>query len=359
MKKSFIYFIKTLIFPVIIFGVNFSIDFDSSKEFYQKFVSDLNYHDSLTIKSNIIERQLVKNRILYSKITDFKNTIVLGSSRSQLIGIPIGMNVSNFSVSGAVIGDFHNIYDLLEENKVKIDTIYMEISPWIFNDNNGEIRYQDWSESHLKTNFNKFLSINYFFYNINPLKYYPVNNRKGFIWYSDGTIKYASEFENIDELEAMKIYLNKKHIYHLKGFNSLKNLNKNSLEKLLFKMTSKCSYVILVKHPYPPLISDKILNRYPNIKKTDSILNEISSDFELTVLGSFYSDELNINNHDYYDGMHLTPKGLKKLLKHNGTPRKILDSSKLLSIGWNPKAGLITGIKKVYSHLEANQFLFN
>lgn len=45
--------------------------------------------------------------------------------------------------------------------------------------------------------------------------------------------------------------------------------------------------------------------------------------------------------------------------KPNGTPRKILDSSKLMSIGWKPKAGLFVGIKKVYSHLEANQFLFN
>ena len=45
--------------------------------------------------------------------------------------------------------------------------------------------------------------------------------------------------------------------------------------------------------------------------------------------------------------------------KPNGTSRKILDSSKLLSIGWNPKVQLYEGIKKVYSHLEANQFLFN
>lgn len=45
--------------------------------------------------------------------------------------------------------------------------------------------------------------------------------------------------------------------------------------------------------------------------------------------------------------------------KPNGTPRKILDSSKLMTIGWKPKVGLFVGIKKVYSHLEANQFLFN
>ena len=45
--------------------------------------------------------------------------------------------------------------------------------------------------------------------------------------------------------------------------------------------------------------------------------------------------------------------------KPNGTPRKILDSSKLMSIGWKPKVGLFVGIKKVYSQLEANQFLFS
>ena len=45
--------------------------------------------------------------------------------------------------------------------------------------------------------------------------------------------------------------------------------------------------------------------------------------------------------------------------KPNGTPRKILDSSKLLSLGWNSKVRLKTGIKKVYSDLESNQFSFN
>ena len=45
--------------------------------------------------------------------------------------------------------------------------------------------------------------------------------------------------------------------------------------------------------------------------------------------------------------------------KPNGTPRKILDSSRLLSVGWNPKVGLYEGIKKVYSDLESNQFSFN
>ena len=43
----------------------------------------------------------------------------------------------------------------------------------------------------------------------------------------------------------------------------------------------------------------------------------------------------------------------------NGTPRKILDSNKLISLGWSHKIQLKEGIKDVYSHLEANQYLFN
>jgi len=43
----------------------------------------------------------------------------------------------------------------------------------------------------------------------------------------------------------------------------------------------------------------------------------------------------------------------------NGTPRKILDSSKLNLMGWFHKIDLKTGIKKVYDHLSINKFHFN
>jgi GDP-L-fucose synthase len=35
--------------------------------------------------------------------------------------------------------------------------------------------------------------------------------------------------------------------------------------------------------------------------------------------------------------------------KPNGMPRKLMDATKIRSLGWNPKISLENGIKKVYS----------
>jgi GDP-L-fucose synthase len=44
------------------------------------------------------------------------------------------------------------------------------------------------------------------------------------------------------------------------------------------------------------------------------------------------------------------------LSKPDGTPRKLLDVSKLASLGWKPKIGLEEGVKKVYQQfLESSQ----
>ena len=40
--------------------------------------------------------------------------------------------------------------------------------------------------------------------------------------------------------------------------------------------------------------------------------------------------------------------------KPNGTPRKLIDSSKLLSLGWKPKIKLKDGIKEVYEWYKEN-----
>jgi len=36
----------------------------------------------------------------------------------------------------------------------------------------------------------------------------------------------------------------------------------------------------------------------------------------VNIIGSFYPEKLNLIDSDFYDGMHLTPTGLKKLINH-------------------------------------------
>ncbi|MFY0608222.1 MAG: GDP-L-fucose synthase [Cyclobacteriaceae bacterium] len=44
------------------------------------------------------------------------------------------------------------------------------------------------------------------------------------------------------------------------------------------------------------------------------------------------------------------------LTKPDGTPRKLMDSSKLRNLGWIPKIGLKTGIREVYSNLDKSKW---
>jgi GDP-L-fucose synthase len=40
--------------------------------------------------------------------------------------------------------------------------------------------------------------------------------------------------------------------------------------------------------------------------------------------------------------------------KPNGTPRKLMDSSRISSLGWSPKVGLEEGLEKTYKWFKEN-----
>ena len=312
MKKFFTYISYLLTLPFLIFFINLKIGFHN-EDFNKKFVEDLILNDSLTIKMNLNERQIVKSRINYQN--NFKRNVVLGSSRSLLIGKPIHFDVDNYSMSGAIIDDFENVYTYLKINNIKIDSVFIEVSPWIFNDKTGESRFKGFNSPSLKRRIKKLFSLYYLKDNLNPYKYFPVESEKDFIKYSDGSIRYDYEYRNQDNLNSIKRYLQSKDIYHLEGFNSIKKINYNRFKKLVDLIIKDGSVPILVKHPYPPMINNKILERYPNIKLTEKIVDSIIDLYNIKSFGSFDPERLNITNNDFYDGMHLTPKGIKKLLE--------------------------------------------
>ena len=302
-----------LVLPFLVLIINIMTGTHRS-DFKKRFVNDLILNDSLTIKTGFGERQIVKSRINYQE--NFKKNIVLGSSRSMLIGKPVNLSVENYSMSGAIINDFENVYSELKNRGVSIDTVFVEISPWIFNENVRESRYQDFNIPSLPRRIKKLLSVRYLIDNLNPYKYFPVENQKDFVRYSDGTIKYNYEYRTQDNLKSIKNYI-EGEIYHLENFNLIEKLDSRRLINLIDNMIKDSVVPVFVKHPYPPLISNKILESYPNIILTEKIIDSLIIKYDLKSYGTFNSEKLNISNHDYYDGMHLTPNGMKKLLELN------------------------------------------
>ena len=310
MKFFFKQLLLLTIIPMIIFSINYSIDYRSDgSRFVKNFVNDLNLKDSLNVYVNFPERLVVKERISRQNNS---STIVLGSSRSMLIGKPIGLDVSNFGVSGALLKDFKFIYHYLKEKNTIIDTVYIEISPWLLNKNTKESRYKLFKPKTILSKSKSLFSLKYFFNNIKFYKYKVKVNPKDYIWYKDGTIKYNEEYRTYD---LKKI---EKHgdgeVYLLDGFNDLKELDISEFSSFIYEIQNDNIEVVFIKHPYPPLINGNIFSKYPNISKSETLIDSLAFKKNIKVLGSFDPNKVGLENTDYYDGMHLNPNGTKKLL---------------------------------------------
>lgn len=308
MKKFLFFSLKFLFIPLAMIFVNIVIDYRDEKNGITKiFLQDLKKYDSLTLKVNFPERKFVKYRIINDR--DAFSSIVLGSSRSMLIGKQTLDKVLNLSVSGAIFKDFDEIFHLIQKQNLTINRIMLEISPWIFNHNTTERRYKEFTES----NSYRYLSYNYFFENIKTPKYTQVTNNNSLRKYLDGSISYdASKSENYRE--EIKEYI-KGEVYHLEGFNAIKDLDSSGLEAFVEKVKKAGIELIFLKFPYPPSINAIIIERYPNIIRTDKIINQISKKHNIEILGSFYPEEKNLSDKDFVDGMHLSLSGVKKLLE--------------------------------------------
>ena len=70
MKKFILYLIRLIVLPFVVFLINIFVDTHNSTKFYNRFIEDLNLNDSLIIRINLSERQLVKNKLI------FKNPII-------------------------------------------------------------------------------------------------------------------------------------------------------------------------------------------------------------------------------------------------------------------------------------------
>ena len=308
MNKFLFFSLKVLLIPLIMIFVNIFIDYRSEENGIIKiFLQDLKKYDSLTLNVNFPERKFVKYRIINDNYS-FSN-IVLGSSRSMLIGKQTSTKVLNLSVSGAILKDYSEIFNLIRKQNLNVNSIILEISPWIFNHNISEMRFQEFTES----NSYRFLSYNYFFENIKFPKYTLVENKNSLRKYVDGSINY-DETKSENYREKIKNYI-KGEVYHLEGFNSIKDLDISELVKFIEEVKNEGIELIFLKLPYPPSINSIIMKRYPKILRTDEIINQISKKYRIEILGSFYPEEENLSDKDFIDGMHLRLNGVKKLLK--------------------------------------------
>mgnify|MGYP001064244743 CR=1 FL=1 len=311
MKKFLLFSFKVLLIPILIVIVNIVVDYRSQERgISEMFLRDLKKNDSLTLKVNLPERKFIKYRIINGN--DSFSNIVLGSSRSMLIGNQTSNEVLNLSVSGAILKDFIEIFNLIKKHNVKLKSVIVEISPWILNNNATDKRYLEFGES----NYLKYLSYNYLLENITFPKYTLVENEYSFRKYFDGSINYGKNYQK-NYKQKIKEYVRQSDLNNLQGFNKINDLKTSEFIDFLNNLKNEEVEITFLKQPYPPSINSIILNRYPNILETDKIINHVSKEFNIKIKGSFFPEEVGLIDEDYYDGLHLTVQGTKKLLEFN------------------------------------------
>ena len=310
------YAIKTFLIVLIIPITNYNIDYHNSKSFNRKFVEDLIKNDSIFIIENLSEYGIIKSRIEnINKFNQKKGTFVLGSSRSMQFGKPVDRCVENLTMSGSGLDEIKSIYSLLKKQEIQIDTLYIEISPWLLNPSIPG--HKNWNNDtrDFSRNLKKMFSLLYFIENLNPYKYSLNKNSEDYLLrYSDGTIKYPQKYILNKNSNTIKNYAIGE-VYKLQGFNHLRKIDVTEFNNFISYIKKDAIFIYFLKQPYHPLINDAIIKKYPLIRETDSLISKLSLLFNIKIIGSFYPERVNLADSHYYDAMHLTPEGLKKLIQ--------------------------------------------
>jgi len=282
--------------------------------FIEQLVNDLE-QNNLTYHMNIPERRIVKKRI--ERTIKGLNNICIGSSTSMLIGKENGFNYINLGVSGFVMEDMSYLYELINHNDVKIDTLIIGLNPWILNKHHGDSRYRQFEDKISKTDIRYLFSIRYLYDNVKINKYEIWNgDTTQYIRFSDGSIKYAFEYRNKrwEEKEFILNYV-KGEIYHLNNFIDIDPNYLMYFEKSINQFKEISNHTILLLIPYHLLIFDELLTKVPIIKSVENEIYKIFKDKEdITIIGSFNPNLNRLEYSDFYDGMHLSESGTKKYI---------------------------------------------
>ncbi len=292
---------------------------------------------------NLNERSLQKHII--SNLEVNPTTLVLGSSRVMLIGENLlGEGTRNSGVKGASLEDLIAIYQLYAKNNISFKKIIIGVDPWFFNEYNEKDAWET-----LKTEYYSFFenkkssltmtTLKEYFQLIMPsyfqaslkliprllsddnVSYKPTNKTANvtFTRLADGSITYDEKYRaaNLRIInERVREYINSPNLYALKSFNSISDDLFTNFKKFIRKLQSKNIDIELVLLPYHPDVYNYIQQNpeYFNVINCEKKIVTFAENNNIPIAGSYNPDMLDFEPSYFYDGMHLKPKGVKKVL---------------------------------------------
>jgi hypothetical protein len=358
MKK---FTIKTILFglPILLLVTLVNYFGDAGRLFANDYENKIaNIHASGKLATNISNYD---ERILQREIAEVLNhnpdILVLGSSRSMLIKqefVPRNKEIYNSSVSGASIEDLISIYQMYKMKKNLPSKIILGIDPWMFNENNGQIRWKS-IEEHYNLFFNKlstktdlYKALNIykykqlfsFSYFQSSLKLIPdvingktlpvstnVEENETITKLLDGSIKYGNNYrlKNLEKVKQSVLeYKSRTPIYSLGGYAELSKDCISKFTSLIMDMEKQGIEIAFFLAPYHPEAYEEIKKKYPKVSESEEFIINYAKQKSYLVIGSFNPIKTQTNDSFFYDGMHLTEKGVEKIIKENNNVQQWL-----------------------------------
>lgn len=263
-----------------------------------------------------------------------KDIVVIGSSRAMLLSSSMfpGLTLYNASTAGSSIEDYIAIYDLMVRNEVFPKTLIIEISPWLFNTNSGQVRWKsiateyldglelleiknaasDWLSLDLEK-YSGLLSFSYLQDSLRwmgrPNGYYATTQTHTgeSMKLSDGSRVYSDKNENLTVEEVRAIV--KESLTDPYGLENFTEVDKGILDQftnLVLHLQNAGTRVILFLAPYHPdyyagLINNPLYQRITNVEET---MRQFAVDFNLELVGSYNPELFGCSPDEFYDGFH-------------------------------------------------------
>ena len=334
---------KTILFalPLLLLMVSVNYTVDPARLFdedYEKYMADvITSGKYVTNISNYDDRIFQKEFIL--RQTQAPDLLVLGSSRSMQINSTFfkGAHVLNSSVAGATIEDIIALYQIYNLQNKLPKKIILGIDPWTFNEKceierwkSLENFYYDFVKKPANVSFLKYeqlISPSYFQYAIKTFfwrdKETPQATLQKFnetnTVLNDGSLVYrrSKREATFSEVESMVAKYISEEIYGIENFTEISESILRDFKLLVSDILSRDIEVVFFLAPYHPQVYKVATQKYPMVLKSEELIKKYASTHNIKVYGSFDPHALELNERDFYDGMHCKEDALKKVLLLN------------------------------------------
>lgn len=274
-----------------------------------------------------------------------KDVFVLGSSRSLLVrsaDFP-AQSFYNSSLASASVEDYVAVTQLLEERDFIPSTMIVEVTPWIFNKNNGQILWKSLGGEYLRglTRLNLAVAFSTRLKTLRIGRYAGLfslpylqesirwalirsaihatteTNTGETIKLSDGSEIYDAQSQQLSPAEVRKKAIDAVAVpYSLTGFEGIDPSLRLQFEALITSLQDQGVRVVLLLMPYHPDYYNSLIHKkqYKIISDVEAYLHDFAFKNDLEITGSYDPQAAGCSADEYYDGLHARESCLLRIL---------------------------------------------